>query len=178
MPDALVEDVIVYPTMIRLAACLCLEMEAAGGPGLCFCGVTTGEPVMDFCGGDTCGEDGCGGQAWVRFTDAYPSSTFPAPNQSLANCFSPLAYNIEVGVARCAPMGSANGAGGFTAPTVGDHVAALRLQLADMAAMKRAIQCCFGKGDADYILGQYTQVNVNGGGCLGGTFNVVVWQEF
>ncbi len=76
------------------------------------------------------------------------------------------------------PMGTNNGAGGYSPPTMQQNVDALRLQLADMAAMRRAVQCCFGQGDTDYILGVYDQTLVNGGGCLGGTFNVLAWEAF
>jgi hypothetical protein len=178
MPDALLEDTITYPTLIELAACLCLEMQASGGPALCYCGPVAGEVVMDYCGNGSCGEGGCGGQAWVRFENAFPSSTFPGQDQALGNCRAPLAFSLEIGVARCAPVGENNGAGGFTPPTLQQNVDALRLQLADMAAMRRAVQCCFGKGDRDYILGAYTQASVNGGGCIGGTFSVQVWEAF
>jgi hypothetical protein len=173
----LIEDRAIYPTMIRLAGCLCLEMEAEGGPALCYCGVIAGELVLDFCGGD-CGANGCGGQAWVRLSSAFPSSSFPNPADLTNNCFAPLAYSLEVGVARCAPMGDAGGPNGYTPPTLDQQVEALRLQTADIAAMRRAIQCCFGEADTDYILGQYDQSFVNGGGCLGGVFTVTVWEEF
>jgi hypothetical protein len=89
-----------------------------------------------------------------------------------------MAYNIEVGVARCAPMGELGGPNGYVPPSVMENVEGIRIQLADMAAMRRAIQCCFGSAERDYILGPYTQVDVNGGGCLGGTFVVTVWEEF
>jgi hypothetical protein len=175
--DTLREDTIVYPTLIQLAACLCLEMEASGGPPLCYCGPIAGEVVMDYCGGG-CAEAGCGGQAWVRFTDAFPSTTFPGADSTLSNCKAPLAATLEIGVARCMPMGEASGTNGYLPPTMQQNVDALRLQLADMAAMRRAVQCCFGQNDADYILGAYNQSMVNGGGCLGGTFNVLVWEDF
>lgn len=170
------EDTLAYPTLIRLSACLCQELEAAGGPELCYCGPTAGEIVLDYCGGG-CADQGCGGQAWVRFVDAYPSSVFPSADQALANCKSPFAYSLEIGVVRCAPLGK-SGPGGFEPPTLGENVDAVRLQLADVAAMRRAIQCCFATGDTDYVMGPYTQVSVNGGGCLGGTFSAVVWEEF
>ena len=177
MQDTLREDTTAYPTLIRLAACLCLEMEASGGPELCYCGPIAGEVVMDYCGGG-CKESGCGGQAWVRFMDAFPSTTFPGPDATLSNCYAPLAFSLEVGVARCVPMGEASGANGYLPPTMQQNVDALRLQLADMAAMRRAVQCCFGQDDTDYILGTYDQTLVNGGGCLGGTFSVLAWEKF
>jgi hypothetical protein len=175
-PDTLVEDKVAYPTLIRLAACLCLELEAAGGPALCYCGPVAGEVALDFCGGN-CGDEGCGGQAWVRFMDIFPSTNFPSPDNALANCKAPLAFNMEVGIARCAPVGT-SGPNGYLPPTMEQNVEAIRLQLADVAALRRAVQCCFAQGDTDYIMGAYSQLSVNNGGCLGGTFNVVVWEAF
>lgn len=175
---ALREDVSVYPLLVELAACLCTEMEATGGPALCYCGPMVGSLTLDYCGGDTCDGNGCGGQAWVRFVDAFPSSTFPALDNLSRNCKSPMAYTIEVGVARCVPVGTASGVSGYTPPSLDQQLEAMRLQTADVAAMRRAIQCCFAGSDRDYLLGAYDQSFVNGGGCLGGTFTVVVWQEF
>lgn len=173
----LTEEKVIYPTMIELAACLCTELAAAGGPELCYCGPVTGEVSLDYCGG-SCDGEGCGGQAWVRFVDAFPSSEFPSASVSLANCKVPLAFNIEVGVARCAPSGEANAVSGFVGPTLEQNVEALRIQMSDLAAMRRAIQCCFGNSDADYIMGIYQGINVNTGGCLGGTITLTVWETF
>jgi len=173
----LVEDSIVYPTLISLAACLCQEMEAAKTPALCSCGVVAGNVVLDFCGGG-CDGNGCGGQAWVRFIDAYPSSTFPTVDSTLSNCKAPLAFNIEIGTARCAPVGDNSAVNGYTPPSLSESLGAVRIQLADMAAMRRAIQCCFGANDRDYILGPYTQFEVSGGGCVGGAFTIAVWESF
>lgn len=171
------EDTSIYPLLIELASCLCQQMEALGGPNLCYCGVVTGNTTMDFCGGGNCAED-CGGQAWVRLVDAFPSSVFPSADAVMINCNSPWAYSVEIGVARCAPVGEANGVNGYTRPTMEQEVAAMRLQTADLSAMRRAIQCCFGKTDREYLVGQYTQTEVNGGGCLGGTITLWVREEF
>lgn len=171
------EDTVAYPVLVALAGCLCQEMAALDGPELCYCGPIAGNLILDFCGGGSCNGEGCGGQAWVRFVDAFPSATFPNLDAGQSNCRSPLAFTLEVGVARCAPQG-VNGPNGYTAPTLEEQLEAVRIQTADVAAMRRAIQCCFGSGDRDYIMGAYDQTQVNGGGCIGGTFNVTVWQEF
>lgn len=175
---ALREDTAVYPLLVELAACLCTELGASGGPALCYCGPMVGALTLDYCGGDNCGGSGCGGQAWVRFVDAYPASDFPALDSNLRNCKAPFAYTIEVGVARCVPVGRVSGSNGFTPPTLDQNLEAMRLQTADVAAMRRAVQCCFASKDRDYIMGIYDQTIVNGGGCLGGTFNVTVWEVF
>lgn len=173
MANPFVEDFVIYPTMIELSACLCTEIEASGLPGTCACGPIVGDLTLDYCG--SCKDGKCSGQAWVRLVDAFPSADFPTPQFVPSNCFSPLAYTLEVGIIRCKPMGKNNTARGYTPPTLEENVEALRLQLADMAALRRAVQCCFGEGDRTYILGVYAPVTPDGD-CLGGSFTVQVWS--
>jgi hypothetical protein len=86
-----------------------------------------------------------------------------------------MAFELEIGIVRCKPAGSASGVRGYVPPTLEQNVAALRLQTADIAAMRRAVLCCFGQDDdTDYILGTYTPIAPEGD-CLGGVFNVFVW---
>jgi hypothetical protein len=170
---AFVEDTIIYPTMIALSACLCTEIEGSGLPEPCSCGPLIGDLVLDYCG--ECADGKCGGQAWVRLVDAFPSNDFPNPLAAIQNCNAPLAYTLEVGIVRCKPTGKASGVRGFVPPSMEQNVEALRLQLADMAAMRRAIQCCFGDTDVSYIMNAYTPSPVDGD-CLGGAFSVIVWS--
>lgn len=167
------EDVVIYPKMIELSACLCAEIANSGLPEPCSCGPIVGSLVLDYCG--TCTDGGCGGQAWVRLVTAFPSMTFPSPLSDSMNCYAPLVYQIEVGIVRCKPVGKASSARGYAPPTLDQNVGALRLQTADIAAMRRAIQCCFGNADFNYIIGQYTPVSPDGD-CLGGAF-LVTAQE-
>jgi hypothetical protein len=60
---------------------------------------------------------------------------------------------------------------------VAQSLEANRLQLADMAALRRAIECCFGDGDTDYPLGVYQPIPVSGG-VGGGFWQVFARQEF
>jgi hypothetical protein len=169
-----IEDKIIYPAMIRLSACLCLEIEASGLPATCSCGPMIGNLVLDYCG--TCADGKCGGQAWVRLVEAFPTVDFPSQALELRNCASPLAYQLEVGIVRCRPVGTVSGVRGYTPPTLEQNVEALRLQLADMAAMRRAVECCFGDAEIDYILGSYNPITVEGD-CLGGVFTVYASGE-
>jgi hypothetical protein len=167
------EEDIVYPAIIQLSSCLCLEITNSGLPEPCSCGPIVGDLVYDYC--SNCSDGKCGGQAWVRLVDAFPSRDFPSPSSVLSNCNDPLAYTLEIGIVRCKPLGKNSSVHGYTPPTLEENVSALRLQLADMAAMRRAIQCCFGQGDLSYIVGSYTPSPVDGD-CLGGLFNVTVWS--
>lgn len=166
------EDDFIYPKMIELSACLCAEIEDSGLPGTCACGPIVGTLVLDYC--TNCKDKGCSGQAWVRLVDAFPSLDFPSPIQTPQNCNAPMAYTIEIGIVRCKPLGSNSQLRGFVPPTAEQNVDALRLQLADIAVLRRAIQCCFGKNDTTYIMGTYTAAPPEGD-CLGGYFNVTVW---
>lgn len=174
----LIEDKSVYPLIVALSACLCTALQERGGPALCYCGPMAGPLVLDHCGNETCDGNGCGGQAWVRLVDAFPSNLFPSIDNALQNCKSPFAYTLEVGVARCAPMGSATGVGGYEPPSMSDQLESIRIQTSDIAAIRSAIQCCFGANDRDYVVGVYDQTLVNGGGCIGGTIQVAVWEQF
>lgn len=168
------DDNYAWPIMVDLAACLCGEIENSDVPPVCECGVIHGSTVsLDYCGQGQCDGE-CGGQAWVRPVDIYPSVNFPNRDTSRSNCNSPLAVRIEIGIVRCVPVGRNNPVGGYTPPTKEELEASARLQMADMAVMYRAISCCFGgTKDVDYFVEAYTPL-VPQGGCGGGAFTVVV----
>jgi hypothetical protein len=169
------EDAFVYPLMIDLAACLCTEIQQSGLPEPCQCGVMPGgDAILDYCG--ECDGDGCGGQAWVRLSGAFPSTRFPAVQDAAASCVTPLAFVIEVGIARCAPVGTVSTVQGFAPPTLEQQIEAVRLQTADMSAMKRAVSCCLENkySDLTYTLGVYTPIS--GGDCNAGTWLISVWS--
>lgn len=168
MAEPFREDTTVYPTMLELAGCLCVELAASGLPEPCTCSVLPGGDVaFDHC--TECSDDKCG-QAWVRLTNAFPSQQLPEPDVT-GTCASRLAYTLEVGVVRCAPMPDSAG----NPPSVDEQLAAVRLQMADMAAMRRAIACCLaGNQDRDYILEPYLPYPTLGG-CVGGAWTVTTW---
>ena len=131
-----------FPALQRLQECLCSELEKAGGPDLCFCGLTpAGSPpigIMD-CNAKTCGV------AWVTPTTIFPTDTFPIPDElQISPCTSQIALSFEIGVARCYPR--PQGREAQADPQA--YFDALRLYLSDMAAVRRAIICCFGKDKA------------------------------
>lgn len=172
----MIDDTVAFPVLEALAACLCQEIAAADLPEPCFCGVLAGQLVAnEHCGSEDCAGDGCtGGQAWVRLAGVYPSSQFPVQDQDQATCATLLAVEIEVGVARCAPVVSdEGGAMEGDAPTLAQWHATTRLQMADMAAMRRAVLCCLGARSRDYLLGAYAPFGPEGG-CVGGIWTVTV----
>lgn len=159
LPD-LVEEGIFFPMLTKLAECLCKNLEEAGGPGLCYCGLMIGTQAEPL-GFLDCSKD-CG-VAWVRPVTAFPSVMFPAPTEEGTACATPLAMQIEVGVARCAPR--AEGRNMFPDPQ--DIHNALRLYMSDMQAARRAIACCLGSDPGIEIsLGSWSPLEVAGG--LGG----------
>lgn len=163
--ELLVEDTIAYPTMLRLIDCLVTKMREANMPELCFAGLMPGGTApWDFC---DCGEGKCG-QAWVRLVNVYPSLQFPN-QETLASCGTNLAYRLEIGIVRCIPVPDSRG----TMPGMPEELEAVRKQMADMAVMRRAINCCMRDVDKRYVLESYTPTE-NSGGCGGGTWTVII----
>lgn len=80
----------------------------------------------------------CGGLAWVRVGDEYPSTQFPSEDGDIGGCgVASWAVELEMGVARCAPVGDIN-----NTPTYDEHYALARVLEEDSAALRRTI-CCF-----------------------------------
>lgn len=178
MPE-FVEDAIAWPMMVELTGCLCTTVVDRGLPALCLCAPVPGPmAVLEMCG--SCkgtGNEKCGGQGWVRFVNQFPSERFPSPDTQGASCNSPMAYVLELGIARCTPSGTANSITGYQAPTLDALVDATRIQMADKAAMLAAIRCCLdGPGkDLTYTVGTYSTLQT-GGDCGGGFWTVTIWS--
>lgn len=171
--DEIVEDDLIYPAIIRLVACLEASIKKRNLPMPCSVAPMVGDLVLDYCG--SCSDKGCG-QAWVRMVDSFPSIDFPQRVEDTNNCLVPWAYTLEIGIVRCKPTGKTTGIRGFVPPTMQQNVDALRLQTADMRAMREAIACCFGAGDTPYMVRAYEPGSPDGD-CLGGVFQVIVGQE-
>jgi len=131
-----------FEVLARLPECLCDELTKAGGPTLCYCGLWVGTDMpplgyMDCEGGKPCGA------AWVRLDSSFPSAQFPVPDIDTgpvaATCAAPLAYQVEIGVARCAPRPK----GRDLFPDAQAMFEAQRLYMSDLRAMKQAVLCCF-----------------------------------
>lgn len=144
---ALSEDFVddpMFSVLARLSDCLCQELAAAGGPGLCYCGMWLGsaQPPLGLA---DCSKGDCG-VAWVRVNSAFPSSVFPQPDAgSGSKCSAPMAYEVEIGVARCAPAPQ----GRDMFPDKQAIFDAQRLYMGDMRAAKRALLCCLPQAQRD-----------------------------
>lgn len=157
-------DVGVWPAITKLASCLCLEVDAAGLPDLCFCGVMPGgEASFELVTPEK-------GVAWVRLDSAWPSTSFP---EQLAEpgCAFDMAYTVEIGVAYCAPV--AQDRRGAVPAGLALQFDSAMVQTAALAVMRHAIQCCFGAHGKDVLIGQYAPFGP-AGGVVGGTWDVTI----
>lgn len=151
-------DAQVWPLLTDLASCLCREITDAGLPEPCFCGVLPGAQVaLDYC---TSCDDGRCGMAWTRLAAILPVlSETPVPRR----CQVGLVISIEAGVVRCAPMPDDDG----NPPSMAEQFEATALQMADQAAIQRALLCC--SGIEAPVLGAYQPLGPLGG-CVGGSW--------
>jgi hypothetical protein len=150
--------------LLDLASCVCAELDKAGLPPTCFCGVIPGEVAFDHCG-NNCDSGDCGGMAWVSPRVITPSEVAFGTVTSVAprRCQVPmLDIGFEAGIVRCAPTPDSDG----TPPSMAVYLEAARLQMADMAAIERALLCCQSEAPR---LDTWVSVGPEGG-CLGGVW--------
>ena len=154
-------DVRVMPVLMDLHECLCTELEKSGLSADCACLLVHGN-VLNVAP-PTAGK----GVAWVGIQSIYPSKTFPSPVSDRDTCVAPLAALVTVGLLRCYAV-KVNG------ESYEDMLLWMDKQMADMAAMRRAIVCC-GLSVEDISLGVYTPIGPEGG-VYGGTWTVTLGQ--
>lgn len=117
----------------------------------------------------------CGGMLWVRLVSAAPSASFPAPVQSLDNCARSLAFPVEVGLMRPAPIPANFVTGEMDLPSDEDHSAATDRQLDDMQAMYRGLRAA--QQEIEYmIVGNYSPQGPTGG-TVGGVWSLTVGDD-
>jgi hypothetical protein len=146
-----------------LLTCVCAEIEAV--KPVCECMILPGfEAAFYFC--YECAEGKCG-MAWVNLITAYPYQTFPEPIID-TRCMYPLALVAQIGAVRCMPMPDEQGTVEKT-----DLEEATVLQMADMWALYRAVNCCGVKSKA---IGQWTSLGPDGD-CVGGMWTVYLAVE-
>lgn len=113
----------------------------------------------------------CAGLAWVRLAMIYPSSQFPEQDDSVVKCQLGWAVVVELGVARCAPVGDEN-----HLPSCDEWTTTVNDSTADAAALRRTLMC-FRRLD-DYrhtavVPGAWESTTLEGG-CVGGTMTLTV----
>lgn len=135
-----------------MRVCLCAQFEV-DGPPLCFCGLVPGSDVALEYMGD-CGER-CG-MAWVQITGAYPASGIGVPDITPSNCRKAIGVDVQIGVARCMPVGNEQG----EPPTEGQLREAVEQQVKDMMSVRAAILCCSAE---DLIAGPVVPFGPEGG---------------
>jgi len=171
---AYTDDRQVWPMLVDLASCVCAELTNAGLPGTCFCGVIPGQAALDHCSEGQCDSADCGGMAWTSALQIIPSEQLTtsagigvaAPRR----CQVPdLTVAFQCGIVRCAPMSDSHG----NPPGIPEYLDAARLQLADMAALERALLCCFS--DPPVLTG-WDSIGPDGG-CLGGVWTATFTLE-
>lgn len=113
------------------------------------------------------------GLAWSRVTSVYGSTSFPDPEAvfDFAGTGRMLAAVLEVGVARCAPIGTST-----RPPTMEDYTTSANLQLADMRAVRSAICRVLLRLELPWVLGTYTPTTLEGG-VVGGAWSFTVGQD-
>lgn len=154
---AFMGDAIIFPALLKLKECLCNELEKAGLSELCECillhgsGAQIEQPAIGR------------GVAWVGVDAIFGSKNFPSPDGDVYTCSSPIAASVTVGVLRCYKVRER----GETPDEMREY---LDIQMADMAAMRRAIICCAGDDDIAVSLGTYTPIGPQGG-AYGGSWS-------
>ena len=155
-------DATIMPALMALHECLCAELTKSGLDASCECALVHGAAV-------SVAPPAVGrGYAWVGLDSIVPSKTFPVQDSTASNCPSPLVANVTVGILRCYAV-KVNGESSEQMLLYMDK------QMADMAAMRRAILCCAALTD-DVMLGSYTPIGPEGG-VYGGSWSVYLGQS-
>lgn len=119
----------------------------------------------------------CGGTAWVRLVNAYPSKAFPTPDVDPRSCASALAYPVEIGILRPAPMGEVNqSTGEWEPPDDAEQDAASLRQYDDLTILHR-VYSRFSADEDDFVLGTYTPMGLEGG-IYGGVWTATISESF
>lgn len=150
----------IFTLLAEIATCLCAQIEENELPGLCFCGILPGDQPYDVSGiGDE-----CGGQAWVRLVNAYPSTQVGVADITVGNCTKGLGFDLEVGIIRSIVIPEDG-----EAMEPEELLSGSQLQIADMLTMQQALQCCEALANEDFVLGTYLPSGPDGA-LLGGVW--------
>lgn len=117
------------------------------------------------------GQESCGGILWVRLASANPSASFPLADVTVDNCAVTLAYPLELGIMRPAPLAEMMGEE-LQLPTDAENAAAVEQQMKDLESMYIAIRA-LGDDVESVLPGIYTPRGPEGG-VVGGTWTLTV----
>lgn len=163
-----VSDPLVMPLARQLLDCFAVELDKTETPPLA---VQFMAGIAPFADANQHRNQCCEGLGWVRVDSFFPSSTFPAQDETPpAKGVGAWAVVLEIGVFRCAPTPDENSiANGAQWEAVVEQV------MDDAAAMRRAL-CCLEdelRGRQRILPGQWQPLDVQGG-CAGGYMTVTV----
>ncbi len=140
----------------------CLANEAAGSPNppgtVSYRLGVTGEPlagtIIDEC---------CNGLAYLRIGAMQPSWSTPSPNNVSIRCGMAWAIEMEIGIWRCVPIGTAE-----VPPSPADWLVAQNQMFDDMLTL-RAVACCFVKqrDPGSVLYAEASPKDDPEGGCFG-----------
>lgn len=152
------------------AVCVALNDDAGAQPCPPRSGVLVGDVAWDDC---------CNGQLWVRVTRVFQSSTFPQEDISAQPCGGPYAAQFELGLLRCAPTITENGA-----PSVEALEASAQMTYYEAELLRRTVACSLTDWRKSYLdpvfkavtNGEVIDVSFIGaeGGCIGSQVTFVV----
>lgn len=155
-------DNVSLPLAQKLLACLCAKTALESNPPK-VCSLRYGTTVN--AGADECR---CG-IAWVRLGEVYPTQSFPERVTDPSACPNSFAVELEMGILRCAPIGTAQ------APASASEWEQFSLDISeDEQAMAEAV-CCFTAtmDRSDWLDLGSTPLDTEGG-CGGRIHNLVV----
>jgi hypothetical protein len=152
-------------------AALKLELADSGDDGLCAKAIYPGVAVpSDYAANDECE----GGMAWVRLISAAPTMAFPAQDMTADSCAATLAYSVEMGIIRPAPIPESFQKD-MDLPDDEEHIEAAHRQFNDMHLMHRALKRIRRSVD-QMVFGSYTPVGPEGG-VVGGSWDFTFGED-
>lgn len=167
-----VVDPVAQPILDALLVCLENEVAKVPSPPHSVC-LRPGSQVALLVSQhhDEC----CEGLAWVRLAQIYPASEFPAADETVMKCPTGWAVVVEIGVARCAPVGDEN-----DLPSCDDWTAVTNHTTADAAALRRTLMRFRAMDEHRFtqvVPGTWEPMNTEGG-CVGGAMTLTVQAPY
>lgn len=164
----MIVDPVAQPVLDAVLGCLEVEVARVPSPPGAVC-LRPGDRVdlLIAQNRDEC----CEGLAWVRLAQVYPSSEFPDQDVDYSKCQKGWAVVVELGVARCAPVGDER-----TLPSCDEWVASVNDVTADAAALRRTVMRLRTLENFRHtmtITGAWEPMTMEGG-CVGGAMLLTV----